>query len=120
MDKNITCISCPLGCLLTVSLEGNKVKRISGATCKRGEVYAEVEVLSPTRTVTSTVPIKGSNLKVISVKTQSPIPKSKIFDCLKSLADLKIQAPVKIGDIIIENVCGTGANIAATRGAINN
>ena len=117
MTRDITCINCPLGCPLTVTLENNVVKSVSGAACKRGNTYAELECTNPTRVVTSTVPVKGSDLKMISVKTADAIPKSKISDCLKSLIGIEKKAPVKIGDIVVENVCGTGVNIIATRNA---
>ena len=117
MNKEITCINCPLGCPLIVTLEGNVIKSVSGAACKRGNTYAELECTNPTRMVTSTVPVKGSDLKMISVKTERAIPKGKISDCLKSLIGVEQQAPVKIGDVVVENVCGTGVNLVATRNA---
>ena len=117
MEKGITCINCPLGCPLTVNLDGKSIISISGAACKKGNAYAEMEIANPTRTVTSTVPVKGSDLKMISVKTQAPVPKIKIFDCLRSLIGAEMQAPVKIGDVVVKNVCGTGVDIVATRNA---
>ena len=117
MVTNITCISCPLGCPLEVRLEGGQVAEVSGATCKRGVAYANEECTNPLRVVTSTVPVSGSSLKMFSVKTKSPIPKGLIFDCLKSLIGIEAKAPVRIGDIVVENVCGTGVDIVATRNA---
>ena len=117
MEVTITCISCPLGCLLGVTVEDTYVKSVTGASCNRGKAYADMEIKNPTRTVTSTVSIKGSDLKMGSVKSQKPIPKHLIFDCLKSLKGVEIQAPVRIGDVIVENVCSTGVDIVATRSA---
>lgn len=117
METAITCISCPLGCRLSVTLENAYVKSVAGASCSRGRAYAEMEVTCPTRIVTSTVPVRGSNLKMVSVKTHKPIPKNLIFDCLKSMIGVEAHAPVRIGDIVIENVCGTGVNVVATRSA---
>ena len=112
---NLICIGCPLGCPLTVEMEGDEVKAVSGNTCPRGDAYARKELTNPTRIVTSTVRVAGGRLAMVSVKTASDIPKGKIFDCVKALKDVEVKAPVKIGDVIVENVAGTGVNIIATK-----
>ena len=112
---NLICIGCPLGCPLTVEMEGNEVKSVAGNTCPRGEAYAKKELTNPTRIVTSTVRVAGGRLAMVSVKTESDIPKGKIFDCVKALKDVEVIAPVKIGDVIVENVAGTGVNVIATK-----
>ncbi|MBP3522096.1 MAG: DUF1667 domain-containing protein [Clostridia bacterium] len=112
---NLICIGCPLGCPLTVEMEGSEVKAVSGNTCPRGDAYARKELTNPTRIVTSTVRVAGGKLAMVSVKTASDIPKGKIFDCVKALKDVEVKAPVKIGDVIVENVAGTGVNIIATK-----
>ena len=111
----ITCINCPMGCPLRVTLENGKVGHVAGATCQRGVAYAELECTNPTRIVTSTVPIRGGDLRVIPVKTENAIPKSRVFDCLHELKGIELDAPVRIGDIVIKNVCDTGVDIVATR-----
>ena len=112
---NLICIGCPLGCPLTVEMEGSEVKAVSGNTCPRGDAYARKEMTNPTRIVTSTVRVAGGRLAMVSVKTASDIPKGKIFDCVKALKDVEVKAPVKIGDVIVENVADTGVNIIATK-----
>ena len=112
---NLICIGCPLGCPLTVEMEGNEVKSVAGNTCPRGDAYAKKELTNPTRIVTSTVRVAGGRLAMVSVKTENDIPKGKIFDCVKALKDVEVMAPVKIGDVIIENVAGTGVNVIATK-----
>ncbi len=112
---NLICIGCPLGCPLTVEMEDDEVKAVSGNTCPRGDAYARKELTNPTRIVTSTVRVAGGKLAMVSVKTASDIPKGKIFDCVKALKDVEVKAPVKIGDVIVENVAGTGVNIIATK-----
>ena len=112
---NLICIGCPLGCPLTVEMEGNEVKSVTGNTCPRGDAYAKKELTNPTRIVTSTVRVAGGKLAMVSVKTESDIPKGKIFDCVKALKDVEVTAPVKIGDVIVENVAGTGVNVIATK-----
>lgn len=115
-QKNLTCICCPLGCQVTVGLENGEVVSVTGNTCKRGEDYARKEVTSPTRIVTSTVKVIGGNAATVSVKTKSDIPKSKIFECVKALKEVTVQAPIAIGDVILSNVADTGVDIVVTRG----
>ena len=112
---NLICIGCPLGCPLTVEMEGNEVKSVAGNTCPRGDAYAKKELTNPTRIVTSTVRVAGGRLAMVSVKTESDIPKGKIFECVKALKDVDMVAPVKIGDVVLENVAGTGVNVIATK-----
>ena len=112
--RNLTCIGCPMGCPLTVKLEDTEVINIEGNTCKRGAVYGKKEVTNPTRIVTTTVRVSGGAETVVSVKTKEDIPKGKIFDCVEALRDVCVEAPVQIGDVILENVAGTGVDIVAT------
>lgn len=114
-QKNLTCIGCPLGCQITVELEKGNVLSVNGNTCKRGEEYAKKEVICPTRIVTSTVKVTGGTTPVVSVKTRSDIPKEKIFDCVKALKEVEIKAPVAIGDVVLCDVAGTGADVVATK-----
>lgn len=113
-EKILTCIQCPLGCALTVTVENGKVVEVKGHTCKRGAVYGEKEVTNPTRTVTSTVKVLGGALPVLPVKTSGDIPKGKIFDCMQEINRVTVNAPVSIGDVIIKGVCGTSADVIAT------
>ena len=115
-DQKLTCIGCPLGCSISVSLSDNgEVSEITGNTWKKGKEYARKEVTNPSRVVTSTVPVTGGNLPVVSVKTASDIPKGKIFDCMEALKKVTVTAPVQIGEVIIKNVCGTGVDVIATK-----
>ncbi len=113
--KKLTCINCPVGCSLKVELDGENVICVSGNTCRRGEIYARKEVTNPTRIVTSTVKVVNGTSGTVSVKTKEDIPKEKIFVCVQALRGIEVQAPVHIGDVILENVAGTGVDIVATR-----
>ena len=104
--RNLTCIGCPMGCALLVEMNGKEIISVTGNTCKKGAEYAVKEVTDPTRIVTTTVRVKNGSMPVVSVKTAQDIPKGKIFDC--------VEAPVQIGDVILENVAGTGVDIVAT------
>lgn len=114
-ERELTCIGCPMGCQLKVTMKDGQVEKIEGNTCKRGAVYAEKEVTNPTRIVTSTVRVQGGQLPVVSVKTASDIPKGKIQECMIALKSVEVKAPVAIGSVVLENVAGTGVNIVATR-----
>ena len=114
----LTCISCPLGCPLKVETDSSgKVLKVTGNTCKRGEEYGKKEVTNPTRTVTSTVRLLGGTAPVVSVRTQTDIPKEKIFQCMEEIRKAAAEAPVRIGDVILENVAGTGVSVVATANA---
>lgn len=113
--KELICIGCPLGCNLTVEMDGGQVVSVNGNTCKRGDDYARKELTDPRRIVTSTVPVAGGNLPVVSVKTTSDIPKGKFRECLCALKGVTLTAPVQIGDVIVENVADTGVDVIATK-----
>lgn len=113
--RNLTCIGCPLGCSLSVQIENEQVVSVSGNTCPRGDSYARKEVTNPTRIVTSTVRIAGANGGMVSCKTQDDIPKNMIFDVVNALKDVEVNPPVRIGDVLVENVAGTGVNVVATK-----
>lgn len=113
--RTLTCIGCPLGCAVTVELDNGEIINVIGNTCKRGDDYARKEVTHPMRVVTSTVRVTGGELPVVSVKTEHDIPKEKIMDVMKGLVDISVPAPVRIGDIVLENVAQTGVNMIATK-----
>lgn len=113
MKVQMICIACPIGCHIEVDAENNY--SVIGNQCKRGEVYGKKELTKPTRIITSTVIIDGGIYNRLPVKTNGEIPKRLIFDVMKELDFIRVTAPVKIGDIIIKNVCGTGINIVASR-----
>ena len=113
--RELICIGCPMGCPLTVELNGNEVVSVTGNTCKRGDDYARKEVTNPTRIVTSSVVVLNGTLAAVSCKTEKDIPKGKIFDVVKELKNVVVTAPVAIGDVVLENVAGTGVNVIATK-----
>ena len=114
-QRELTCICCPVGCALTVTIEGDNSVTVTGNRCPRGAAYGEKEVTNPTRIVTSTVRVEGYPDTVVSVKTASDIPKGRIDDCMKDLADVTAATPIHVGDVIVENVADTGVNMVATR-----
>ena len=116
MEKRILpCIGCPMGCELTVELDGETVTSISGYTCKRGKIYGEKEVTHPTRIVTTTVRVARGAAPVVPVKTKEDIPKDKIFQCIRELKNVTVQAPVRAGEAVLKNVAGTGVDVIAVK-----
>ncbi|MEG2017684.1 MAG: DUF1667 domain-containing protein [Clostridium sp.] len=112
MIKELICISCPMGCHLKVDVEN---KTVEGNTCKRGEIYGINEITNPVRIITSTVKVSDGELPVLPVKTKEPVPKDMNFRIMEALKEIRVEAPIKVGDIIVENILDTGINIISTR-----
>ncbi|MBD7915954.1 DUF1667 domain-containing protein [Clostridium sp. Sa3CUN1] len=112
MIKELICISCPMGCHLKVDTDKLEV---TGNTCKRGKIYGINEVTNPVRVVTTTVKIEGGEHTVLPVKTKMPIPKDLNFKCIEELNKITVKSPIKMGDVIIENILDTGVDVIATR-----
>ncbi|MDD7266868.1 MAG: DUF1667 domain-containing protein [Lachnospiraceae bacterium] len=110
MPKELICIRCPLGCSLQVDEE----LCVSGNHCLRGRDYALQELTDPRRTVTSTVRVTGAMRPCVAVKTATDVPKGKMRDIMRALADVSVEAPVRIGDLILRDAAGTGSDIIAT------
>ena len=108
----LVCISCPKGCEMEAVREGGEV-RVTGNSCPKGEAYAKAEVTNPTRMVTGLVRVAGTR-RPLPVKTRTPIPKGKIADVTNLLANTTVLPPKRIGDVIVEDVCGTGVDVVAT------
>ncbi len=112
MKRNLTCIVCPMGCQMIAEIEDGKVVSVTGNTCPRGKQYAIDECTNPQRTVTSTVrTVTGG---VVAVKTDRTIPKACVFDAMREINRACAELPVRIGDMVIENLLGTGANVVIT------
>lgn len=109
--KELTCIVCPRGCRLRVDDEMN----VYGNACSRGEKYAVQELTNPTRTVTSSIRVSNRPFTLVSVKTDKPIPKDKMFDVMKEIDKLSVEAPTVIGQIVKENILGLDSNIIITK-----
>ncbi len=109
-QRELTCITCPVGCHITVTLSGKEVVSVEGNTCPRGKEYAVNECTNPMRTVTSTVACKDG--RVLAVKTDRVIPKERMMDCMKMIDSAVVKPPVKIGDVVLSDVFGS--NIVAT------
>ncbi|MFX1377300.1 MAG: DUF1667 domain-containing protein [Promethearchaeota archaeon] len=116
-SKEIRCIVCPTGCLVHVEyINGELI--IEGHSCKRGEEYAREEFIAPKRILTTTLRVENGFLPLIPVRSDKPIPKDRLRDTLIKIAQTVAEAPIKMGDILIENVLGLEINIIASRDLI--
>lgn len=113
--RRLTCIVCPIGCSIRVYIEDGKVKSAEGHNCRRGLEYVKYEVSNPTRILTTTVRVEGGHIPMVSVKTAQPIPKGMIFNCMKVINQVKLKAPVNIGDTVVKNILNTGVDVVATK-----
>ena len=113
MNRELICIVCPKGCPLKVELEGKTVLSVTGHTCKRGEAYAREECTAPMRTLTTTAAVEGGG--VVPVKTDRTVPKELLFDCMREINRIRVPSDAKLGDVVLENLLGTGANVVTTR-----
>ena len=111
----LTCIVCPRGCQISYDIVNGEAVNIKGNSCPRGKVYTETEVKAPTRMITSTVPIEGAIYNQLPVITAAPVPKGKIFEVMKAIHSIKVKAPVKVGEVLLEDAAGTGVAILASR-----
>lgn len=111
-ELELVCIVCPASCTLKVRRVGEKLE-VEGAGCARGVQYAERELTNPVRHVMTVVRVRCGDLPVVSVITSKPVPKSCIESVVKATANLEVEAPVELGQVVVENVCG--ASLIATR-----
>jgi CxxC motif-containing protein len=113
--QRLSCIVCPMSCVGEVEIADGKVIRMVGFTCERGRAYAKSEVTAPQRVLTTTVKIHDGALRLLPVVSRQPLPKDKIAACVRCLASVEVEAPVKEGDIISGNILGLGVDIVASR-----
>lgn len=104
MIKTLTCIECPIGCEITVDLNGDKILSLTGNACPRGKLYAQDEVVCPKRVITSTVRAKDGSL--VPVKTDKPVKKSEIFSVMEKINAVVCDMPVTMGQVLLENIEG--------------
>lgn len=114
-SKALICISCPMGCRLTVREEPNGAWLIEGNGCKRGEEYAVKELTNPTRVLTTTVELLNGSLKRLPVRTEEAIPKQLLFEAMRAINEITVEAPIIMGDIILSNLLDTGVNVIASK-----
>jgi len=119
MTKEFTCIICPNGCQLKVQYDlynnESKVSSVTGNLCPKGAYYGKQELEEPMRSISSSVSVIGGDIPLSSVRLNKPIPKEKIFEVMNIIKDVRINAPVHTGDVIIKNILGLNADLIATK-----
>ncbi|MCR5301228.1 MAG: FAD-dependent oxidoreductase [Lachnospiraceae bacterium] len=114
VTHTLPCIVCPAGCIIKVTEKNGSILSVKGNSCVRGEAYAKSEVIAPVRILTTSVRVEGGSESVVSVRTVSSIPKDRIKDCLHLMKNITVSAPIKAGDVIINDISGTGIDLVAT------
>ena len=119
MERKLVCISCPLGCRLTVTWENEEDITVTGNRCANGESYAREEILAPKRVVTATVAVTvdaaASLPRRLPVKTSAPLLKEHIPGLLNRLYTMEVEPPLRLGEVILEDIAGTGVDLVTTR-----
>jgi len=113
--RHFTCVTCPVGCEMEVEVKDGEVLSIEGNRCAKGEEFVLQELREPMRILTTTVRINGAKWAMLPVRTDKPIPKRLFLQVVSELADLELQAPIQVSDVIMADVADTGANVIASR-----
>ncbi len=119
MKRELVCISCPVGCRLEAERNDDGSLTVTGNQCPKGEEWAREEINAPKRVVTTTVAVdaggRGKNDRSrVPVRTDKPLPVESIAPLLQKLHSMTVQAPVRLGDIILGDFEGTGVNVTAS------
>ena len=115
MKRLFTCIVCPNGCEIEAEYEGSNVLSVSGNLCPKGKTYVTQELTDPRRTIASSIRVLGGELPLASVRLTSAIPKAMIFDAMREIEKISVQAPVRIGDVVISHLLGQDCNVIVTK-----
>lgn len=115
MQKTLTCIECPKGCRITVDFDGNRINSINGFQCKKGEAYAREEIIDPKRILTSAVLTEGLEIRMLPVRTNKPIPKSKLMDAMEEIKKIRVSKPVGVGDVVQKDFIASGVDLVSAR-----
>lgn len=114
MSDRLTCILCPAGCELEVLDEGDRLD-VRGNECDKGIGFAESEVRHPLRNLATSIPLRGTAARMVSVRLSGPVPRERVFPILEAIAGLRPDPPVRRGQVLISDVLGTGVDVIATR-----
>lgn len=115
IDKDLICITCPMGCALHATLQNGELRHVSGQACKKGAAFAQEELLAPRRVLTTTVRVQNGILPVVPVRSRTPLPKGLLFEVVAILRRMELQAPVDEHQVVLANVLDSGVDIIASR-----
>jgi CxxC motif-containing protein len=114
MNDRLTCILCPIGCELEVEADGGEMG-VLGNQCDKGLDFAAEEILLPKRNLATSVPLAGTADRMLSVRLSERVPRESVAPILAEIIRLRPSLPVRRGDVLITNVCGSGVDVIATR-----
>ncbi len=115
ITEKMICITCPMGCSVAVTREGQTLLSVDGNTCKRGEDYVRRELTDPRRMAATTVRVKDGVHPLVPVYTAQAFPKPRLFELLDALRQVELEAPVTLGQVVLANALDTGIDILASR-----
>ena len=110
--RNMTCLECPMGCQLSID---EQTLEVTGNICPKGEAFARAEITNPVRILTTTAVIESETESMLPVRTKDPIPKGSMDAAMKAIKNVRVKAPVEVGDILVEDLVGTGVPLIATK-----
>lgn len=115
-EVKLCCTTCPSECVMTVLTKGDMVLHVEGNTCKRGRKFAEMELIAPQRTLTSTILVEsGGKMQLLPVKTAAPIPKRMLVPAMAQIRETQLTGALTMGDVVIPNICDSGVDLVACR-----
>jgi len=132
------CITCPMGCHLSIERLSENDIAVTGNRCARGEQYAREEMLSPRRVVTATCKVAPSSIaktpasitagaapidaaadlsrpRRVPLRTKAAFPRERIPELLTLLYGLEMELPVRRGQVAIADALGTGIDVIVAR-----
>jgi CxxC motif-containing protein len=115
VEKDLICVTCPMGCTIHVSLQDGQLQQINGQACKRGITFTEEEIRAPRRMLTTTVRVQNGILPLLPVRSRTPLPKDLIFQVAAILRAVVLQAPIREHQVVLANVLDSGIDIIASR-----
>ncbi len=115
MKRTFTCIVCPNGCEIEAEYEGTEVLSVTGNLCPKGKTYVTQELVDPRRTIATSVRVIGGTLPLASVRLTQPVPKDRIFDVMRVVNAVTLDAPTHIGDVVIKNILGLDSDVIVTK-----
>ena len=113
-QQSLVCVGCPLGCHVILKIsDKDEIETLQGNKCKEGKEYVIAEFRAPVRIFTTTVRTERGG-RLLPVRTDKPVHKGQLKELIQACAKLRVEPPVRIGQVIIHNVLGTGANLIAS------
>ena len=114
------CTTCPSECLLTVEVECSAdgavvgVRSVTGNSCPRGDTFARQELTCPMRVLTTTVAVSGGDETLLPVRTAEAIPLELHAQAMDLIRDLVVKAPIRMSDVVLENLLNTNIDLIAS------